>query len=98
MRILPGIYTILKNKYFIASAIFLVWMMFFDLKDWGLISARKEKLRDLEKSEKHLSSLIAETQKELNLLKTSALTIERYARENYLMKKDNEDVFIVNTP
>ena len=40
---------------------------------------------------------LKETRKELELLKTSAQTIEKYARENYYMKKDNEDLFIVNT-
>ena len=38
---------------------------------------------------------ITETRKELGLLKTNAQTIEKYAREKYLMKKDNEDLFIV---
>jgi hypothetical protein len=98
MKPLPLIYAILKNKYFIAIISFLVWMTFFDPKDWGLIASRKEKLRELEKSEQHLDKQIAETRTELNLLKTSAQTIERYAREKYLMKKDNEDIFLVNTP
>ena len=40
--------------------------------------------------------MISETNKDLDLLKTNPQTIEKYARENYLMKKDNEDVFIVN--
>jgi cell division protein FtsB len=73
-------------------------MMFFDPKDWSLISGRREKLKDLQKSERHLNHQIAETRTELNLLKTNAQTIEKYAREKYLMKKDNEDLFIVNTP
>ncbi|MEI2747693.1 MAG: septum formation initiator family protein [Ferruginibacter sp.] len=98
MRILPGVYAVLKNKYFITGVCFLVWMMFFDPKDWGLISARKEKLRELQKSEQHLNTMISETRTELNQLKNSAQTIERYAREKYLMKKDNEDLFLVNTP
>jgi hypothetical protein len=38
-------------------------MSFFDLKDWGLIAARKTKLRELEKSEQHLNSQIKETRK-----------------------------------
>src|SRR5688572_6969882 len=97
MKYLSGTLTVLKNKYFIAAAFFIIWMSFFDMKDWGLIASRKEKLRDLEKSEQHLSSQIKETRKELELLKTSAETIEKYARENYYMKKDNEDLFIVNT-
>lgn len=59
--------------------------------------ARREKLSDLQKSEEHYNSLIKDTQKQLFLLKTSAETIEKYARENFLMKKDNEDLFIVNS-
>lgn len=73
-------------------------MLFFDMKDWPLISSRKDKLSDLQKSEEHLNKQIADTRQELGLLKTNAQTIEKYAREKYLMKKDNEDLFIVNTP
>ena len=97
MKYLNGTFAILKNKYFIAITFFIVWMAFFDPKDWGLLFDRKEKLRDLEKSEKHLSIKIADTRKELDLLKTNAQTIEKYAREKYYMKKDNEDLFIVNS-
>lgn len=88
---------ILKNKYFLATVLFVVWMMFFDPKDWGLIFEKKAKLKDLEKSEKHLATQILETRNELNMLKTNAQTIEKYARERYYMKKDNEDLFIVNS-
>lgn len=97
MKYVSGTLAVLKNKFFIAAAFFVIWMSFFDLKDWGLISARKSKLKDLEKSEQHLSAQIKETRQELELLKTSAQTIEKYAREKYYMKKDNEDLFIVNS-
>ncbi|MBN8834173.1 MAG: septum formation initiator family protein [Sphingobacteriales bacterium] len=89
---------ILKNKYIIAGALFLIWMMFFDPKDFRLMYGRIEKLNELQQSEAHLNNQIAETQKELNLLKTNAETIEKYAREQYYMKKDNEDLFIVKLP
>ncbi len=98
MKRLHSTLRVIKNKYFIASAFFILWMLFFDPKDWGLISARINKLKELQRSEKHLSEQINETKKELNLLKTSAQTIEKYAREKYYMKKDNEDLFIVNSP
>lgn len=97
MKFISGTISILKNKYFIAATFFLIWMTFFDLKDWGLIIARKNKVKELQKSEQILSSQIKETRKELDLLKTNAQTIEKYAREKFLMKKDNEDLFIVNT-
>ena len=91
-------FTFLRNKYILASVFFVIWMMFFDPKDWSLISARQEKLKDLQESELHLNTQIAETRTELGLLKTSAATIEKYAREKYQMKKDNEDLFIVISP
>ncbi len=97
MKFIHGTISILKNKYFIAAAFFLIWMTFFDLKDWGLIIARKNKVKELQKSEQILSSRIKETRKELDLLKTNAQTIEKYAREKFFMKKDNEDLFIVNS-
>ncbi len=85
-----------RNKYFIASIFFVVWMGFFDPKDWSTISEKKKKLSELQKSETALNRQIAETRVELNQLKNSAETIEKYAREKYLMKKDNEDIFIIN--
>ena len=77
---------------------FIVWMLFFDPKDLPTEFARWNKLKNLENNERHINKVNAETHKELDLLKTSAQTIEKYAREKYMMKKDNEDLFIVNTP
>jgi len=91
-------YALLKNKYFIVIAFFIIWMSFFDPKDWGLIAERISKLNQLEKSEKQLSAQIEETRKELNMLTSDAQSVERYAREKYLMKKDNEEIFIVKAP
>lgn len=89
---------VIKNKYFIALMAFMIWMFFFDPKDWGLISYRTHKLENLKQSEKILTAQIKETRKELTLLKTDAGSIEKYAREKFYMKKDNEDLFIVKAP
>ena len=88
----------LKNKYLLAGSFFLVWMMFFDPKDFTYNFALTEKFKNLQKSESHIEQQIVETKKEQDLLKTNAQTIEKYAREKYLMKKDNEDLFIINSP
>ncbi|MEO6537923.1 MAG: hypothetical protein ABIT07_03910, partial [Ferruginibacter sp.] len=61
MKLLHSTLSVIKNKYFIASAFFILWMLFFDPKDWGLISARINKLKELQRSEKHLSEQINET-------------------------------------
>ena len=86
----------LKNKYLLAGSFFLVWMFFFNEKDLISEFKRKAKLKELQKSEEHLSETIKETKYELSQLKTNAQTIEKYAREKYLMKKDNEDLFVIS--
>ncbi len=89
--------SILKNKYFIVSAFFIIWMAFFDPKDWSTIAEKQHKLKELNLSESNLKTAILDTRSELNQLRTSAQTIEKYAREKYLMKKDNEDIFLANS-
>jgi hypothetical protein len=98
MKSLNKFLNIAQNKYFLVITFFVVWMAFFDPRDWSLIYERRQKLQELEKSQDHMTAEITSTRKELHSLKTSALTIEKYAREKYLMKKDNEDLFIVKTP
>ena len=80
----------------IAGTAFIVWIFFFDEKDISSSINRKETYSKLQKNEQHLNKLITETGKDLDLLKTNPQTIEKYARENYMMKKDNEDLFIIN--
>ncbi len=86
----------LRNKYLLSSLFFIVWMFWFDPKDIRTEMGRREKYKELKESESHLTNLIAKTQGELDQLKTNAQTIEKYAREKYYMKKDNEDIFIVS--
>jgi cell division protein DivIC len=87
----------MHNKYILSGTFFLVWMFFFDPKDLSNEFRRKARLGELQKSEQHLGDLIKETREELGQLKTNAQTIEKYAREKYLMKKDNEDLFIFSS-
>ena len=86
----------LKNKYLLAGIFFITWMVFFDPKDIASDLNKRAKYKNLQQSEQHLNQLITDTKEELDLLKTNAHTIEKYAREKYMMKKDNEDLFIVN--
>jgi cell division protein DivIC len=85
----------LKNKYFITGTLFLVWMMFFAQNDMLTQYDRMKQAKSLKNSEEHLVKEIAQTRKELDLLKTNAQTIEKYAREKYFMKKENEDLFVL---
>jgi len=83
------------NKYLITGIAFAVWMMFFDRNDIPLQIGRIRELNKIERNEKNMALQITNTKKELELLKTNPETLEKYAREKYLMKKDNEDLYIV---
>ena len=89
--------SIFTNKYLITGIAFAVWMTFFDRNDITLQLKRVHELNKLQESEKLMNKQIADTKEELGLLKTNPQTLEKYAREKYLMKKDNEDVFIITS-
>jgi cell division protein DivIC len=97
MKFLTHIPSWLKNKYLLAGMFFIIWMLFFDPKDILSDFERRDKLNELQTSELHLKEQIRDAKQELDLLKNDAQSIEKYAREKYLMKKDNEDLFIVKT-
>ena len=58
---------------------------------------KMQELNKLEKSEQLLSTQILETRQELDQLKNNPATLEKYAREKYMMKKENEDLYIIKT-
>ena len=89
--------SIFTNKYLIKGIVFVTWMTFFDRNDITLQLKRIHELNKLQKSEKLMSDQIADTREELGLLKTNPQTLEKYARERYMMKKDNEDLFIITS-
>jgi len=89
---------ILKNKYFLVIVGFLAWMAFFDEKDWKTISVKKAKLDSLQNNQQEMNVKIAETRTELYQLQSNARNIEKYARDRYMMKKNNEDVYQVDIP
>ncbi|HTR31217.1 MAG TPA: septum formation initiator family protein [Puia sp.] len=94
MKILSHIPPFLKNRYVLTGTGFVVWMLFFDSRD--LITSHfreRHELIRLEESKKYYEQQISATRRELDRLKTNPAVLERYARERFLMKKDNEDLF-----
>ena len=95
MKLLNNILPWLKNKYLIALAVFAAIMLFFDKNDVFTQSNRKTQLRDLQESKQYYTDRITTERKELEELKSNPGTLEKYAREKYLMKRDNEDLYII---
>lgn len=95
MKILNHIPAWLKNKYFIAIIVFAGILLFFDKNDLFTQSARSSQLKELEESKQYYTDRIATERKELEQLKSNPGTLEKYAREKYLMKRENEDLYII---
>jgi cell division protein FtsB len=56
---------------------------------------RVRELNNLEKSKKYYREETEKQRKELEALKNDPAALEKYAREKYLMKRDNEDLFLI---
>ncbi|MDQ3192633.1 MAG: septum formation initiator family protein [Bacteroidota bacterium] len=84
-----------KNKYALTGMVFLLWLLFFDRND--LISQFKisSELNKLEEEKRFFLEEIKKDQENLIDLKTNPKTLEKFARENYLMKKENEDIYVI---
>ncbi len=84
-----------KSKYVISTVAFLAVIVFLDKNDLFTQLDRKRELRELQQTKAHYSTQIEAEKKELEQLKNDPATIEKYAREKYLMKRDNEDLFLI---
>ncbi|HAN17646.1 MAG TPA: septum formation initiator [Bacteroidales bacterium] len=84
-----------KNKYILTLFIFVLWLLFFDRNN--LIDRVKEiqKLRQFEKDREYYIERIETDSKRLKQLKTNNKNLEKFAREQYFMKKDNEEIFVI---
>lgn len=87
----------LKNKYILTAGAFAVWMLFFDNRDVITTHFRhRAELNRLEQSRAWYQQEIEGTRKELDQLRSNPAVLEKYARERYRMKKDNEDLFVIS--
>jgi cell division protein DivIC len=84
-----------RNKYFIVSALFVIWVCFFD--DDNLIERfqNHREIQQLKRDREYYIQKISDDSERLKELKTNNENLEKYAREQFLMKKDNEDVFVI---
>lgn len=87
----------LKNKYVLTSIAFLVWISFFDRNDLITQYKLKNQLNKLNEEKAFFIEEIKKDSNELLELKTNPKTLEKFGREKYLMKKDNEEIFVVVT-
>jgi len=87
--------SLFKNKYFWITAAFIVWMVFFDKNDLFSQYQYHEQLSKLKQERDFYTKETAKVNKDLDELTSNPAKLEKFAREKYLMKKDNEDVYVI---
>ena len=95
MKLFRHIPSFLYNKYFLAATAFVLWILFFDRNDVFEQMNRKEELHKLQESKLYFTQQITEERKFSEDLKHDPAAIEKFARERYHMKRDNEDLYII---
>lgn len=82
------------NRYTIVLLFFIVWMLFLDNTSYIEHRVLNKQIDELENNEKYYQEEINKDNKNIKNLKNTS-QIERYAREKYYMKRDSEDIYVI---
>jgi len=86
---------LLRNKYSLSLILFFVWIIFFDNNNLIERTINFRKMHQLENDKIFYEEKIKDDRAKLVELESNPANLEKYAREQFLMKKDNEDIFII---
>jgi len=90
-----SILPLLKNKFTLTFIVFMGWIVFFDQNNLIERLQNLKQVHQLEKDKIYYTGKISQDSVKLKELKTDKRNLEKFAREQYLMKKKNEDIFII---
>lgn len=86
---------LLKNKYAVALLLFLIWMLFFDRNNLVSQINLRQSLNALKDRKEAYQEKIVQVKADKEDLLTNTESLEKFAREKYWMKKDNEDIYVI---
>ena len=92
LKKLPRVF---RNFYVAATLVFLVWMVVLDSNNFIARYELSSKLGSLEDEKEYYEEKITEVQKDRDELFGDRESLEKFAREKYLMKKESEDIFVI---
>jgi cell division protein FtsB len=87
--------SILKNKYLLTIIGLSIWVVFFDKNDLRTQIELRKQVKQLKEERNYFAHEIAGITSDIKELNTNPKTLEKFAREKYLMKRDNEDIFVI---
>ena len=83
-----------SNKYVLVLIAFLIWMAFLDSNSWLIHRELNAEIQDLEKNKQYYLEEISSDRAMIEKLNDS-LELEKFARQEYFMKRENEDIYII---
>ncbi|MDO5979986.1 FtsB family cell division protein [Flavivirga spongiicola] len=83
-----------KNWFILILASFIVWMLFFDDNSWILHHELNTDVEALENEKEYYKKEIEKDNKAIKKLSTQD-GLEKFAREEYYMKRDNEEIYLI---
>ena len=86
---------VFKNKYFIVGFLFIIWIVFLDENNLVSLNQQMNKLEEKQGIIDSVENEISEMEDKLERLNNDPKELEKFSRENFLMKKDNEDIIII---
>ncbi len=89
------IISIFINKYTVLLAAFVVWIMFFDDNNWRQHQKNLKELAQLQEQVNFYKHKIEDDKRRLYELQTNDENLEKFAREQFFMKRANEDVYVI---
>ncbi|MCB0793807.1 MAG: septum formation initiator family protein [Flavobacteriales bacterium] len=96
-RVLQRIPSRLRNRYGLAAFLLFAWIVVFDEYDlWATLKLRRQ-LAKMRTEKVWYQEQIEQTREQLHELTSNKDLLEKFARERYLMKRDNEEIFVLVT-
>ena len=89
---------VFRNRYLLTIIIFFVWLLLFDSNNLIARYYEMKELHKLKKDREYYIKRIGSDKQKLHELKTDNHNLEKFAREQYRMKKPDEDLYIILTP
>ena len=94
MKVITKVISFFSNKYILAGLSFSLWVLFFDHNNIFRYLEYRNELNEIKQKKAYYQDQIGKTKKDVELIKTNPFWLEKIAREQYLMKKNGEDVYI----
>lgn len=87
-------FSLLSNRYILLSIAFVVWMVFFDTNSWLIHRELNEEIEVLQQRKSQFEQDIKKDKDFVQQMQDT-FEMERYARSQYYLKKENETIFLI---